>query len=103
MGHERVQFAVHPAIERQHEPAFRSLDEPGRQERTHGVVEQRLRRGRGTLESLGHRHHGVDEPMISASGKVSRGEEVVLLARTHHPLPERITSGLRRSVFEMLQ
>jgi len=34
---------------------------------------------------------GLDEPMITASGKVSRGEEVVLLARTHHPLPERAT------------
>jgi ferric-dicitrate binding protein FerR (iron transport regulator) len=34
---------------------------------------------------------GLDEPMITASGKVSRGEEVVLLARTHHPLPEKAT------------
>lgn len=34
---------------------------------------------------------GLDEPMLSASGKVSRGEEVVLLARTHHALPEKAT------------
>jgi len=34
---------------------------------------------------------GLDEPMLSASGKVSRGEEVVLLARTHHALPPRAT------------
>jgi tetratricopeptide (TPR) repeat protein len=32
---------------------------------------------------------GLDEPMISATGKVSRGDEVILLARTHHPLPEQ--------------
>jgi Ca-activated chloride channel homolog len=32
---------------------------------------------------------GLDEPMITASGKVSRGEEIVLLARTHHALPEK--------------
>ena len=32
---------------------------------------------------------GLDEPMISASGKVSRGEEVVLFARSHHALPEK--------------
>ena len=30
---------------------------------------------------------GLDEPMITASGKVSRGEEIVLLARTHHAAP----------------
>ncbi len=34
---------------------------------------------------------GLDEPMITASGKVSRGEEIVLLARTHHALPEKAT------------
>lgn len=34
---------------------------------------------------------GLDEPMLTASGKVSRGEEVVLLARTHHPLPATAT------------
>lgn len=34
---------------------------------------------------------GLDEPMLSSSGKVSRGEEVVLLARTHHALPPRAT------------
>ncbi len=34
---------------------------------------------------------GVDEPMMSTTGKVSRGEEVVLLARTHHPLPDKVT------------
>ncbi|WP_437587748.1 VIT domain-containing protein [Sorangium sp. So ce1000] len=32
---------------------------------------------------------GLDEPMLTASGKVSRGEEVVLLARTHHALPTK--------------
>ncbi len=34
---------------------------------------------------------GLDEAMITASGKVSRGEEVLLLARTHHALPEKAT------------
>lgn len=34
---------------------------------------------------------GLDEPMLTASGKVSRGEEVVLLARTHHALPTNAT------------
>jgi Mg-chelatase subunit ChlD len=33
---------------------------------------------------------GLDEPMITASGKVARGEEIVLLARTHHALPEKV-------------
>ena len=32
---------------------------------------------------------GLDEPMLTASGKVSRGEEIVMLARTHHALPAR--------------
>jgi TonB family protein len=30
---------------------------------------------------------GLDQLFTSASGKVSRGQEVILLARTHHPLP----------------
>ncbi len=34
---------------------------------------------------------GLDEPMLTASGKVSRGEEVILLARTHHALPPEAT------------
>src|SRR5207237_4221 len=34
---------------------------------------------------------GLDEPMLTASGKVSRGEEVILLARTHHSLPDKAT------------
>ncbi len=33
---------------------------------------------------------GLDQPFSSATGKVSRGEEVVLLARTHHDLPDRV-------------
>jgi tetratricopeptide (TPR) repeat protein len=32
---------------------------------------------------------GLDEPMITATGKVSRGEEIVMLARTHHALPDK--------------
>ncbi len=31
---------------------------------------------------------GLDQPFYSASGTLSRGEELVLLARTHHPLPK---------------
>ncbi|HMY17124.1 MAG TPA: VIT domain-containing protein, partial [Polyangium sp.] len=34
---------------------------------------------------------GLDEAMISASGKVSRGDEVMLVARTHHALPKEAT------------
>jgi tetratricopeptide (TPR) repeat protein len=34
---------------------------------------------------------GLDEPMLTAAGKISRGEEIVLLARTHHALPEKAT------------
>lgn len=34
---------------------------------------------------------GLDEPMLNASGKISRGEEVILLARTHHALPQKAT------------
>ncbi|HEY8041920.1 MAG TPA: VIT domain-containing protein [Polyangiaceae bacterium] len=33
----------------------------------------------------------LDQPFFSATGKLSRGEELVLLARTHHPLPSRVT------------
>ncbi len=33
---------------------------------------------------------GLDEPFISAAGKVSRGSEVVVLARTHHDIPSHI-------------
>lgn len=33
---------------------------------------------------------GLDEAFVSANGKVSRGEEVMLLARTHHELPPRV-------------
>lgn len=34
---------------------------------------------------------GLDQPMYSATGKLSRGEELVLLARSHHPLPDAVT------------
>lgn len=34
---------------------------------------------------------GLDQPIYSATGKLSRGEELVLLARTHHPLPDKIS------------
>ncbi len=34
---------------------------------------------------------GLDQPLYSATGKLSRGEELVLLARTHHALPKEIT------------
>ena len=30
---------------------------------------------------------GLDEPFLSSEGPLSRGQEVTLLARTHHPLP----------------
>lgn len=33
---------------------------------------------------------GLDEAFVSANGKVSRGEEVMLLGRTHHELPPRV-------------
>jgi tetratricopeptide (TPR) repeat protein len=33
---------------------------------------------------------GLDEMLSSASGKISRGSEVVVLARTHHPLREQV-------------
>jgi tetratricopeptide (TPR) repeat protein len=33
---------------------------------------------------------GLDEPFVTASGKVSRGSEVMLLARTHHDLPQKV-------------
>lgn len=33
---------------------------------------------------------GLDQPFYSTTGKVSRGEELVLLARTHHPLPDKV-------------
>ena len=34
---------------------------------------------------------GLDQPMYSATGKLSRGEELVLVARTHHPLPSQLS------------
>ncbi|HET9960189.1 MAG TPA: VIT domain-containing protein [Polyangiaceae bacterium] len=34
---------------------------------------------------------GLDEPYSNALGKISRGEEVVVLARSHHDLPSKIT------------
>lgn len=34
---------------------------------------------------------GLDDVFMSARGKVSRGEEVVMLARSHHDLPRRVT------------
>jgi tetratricopeptide (TPR) repeat protein len=33
---------------------------------------------------------GLDEPFSSASGKVSKGQEVIVLARTHHDLPKKV-------------
>lgn len=33
---------------------------------------------------------GLDEPFISNSGKVSKGQEVVVLARSHHDIPKEI-------------
>ncbi|MBZ5711335.1 VIT domain-containing protein [Nannocystis pusilla] len=34
---------------------------------------------------------GLDDVFVSAGGKLSRGQELVLLARTHHDLPDKIT------------
>lgn len=34
---------------------------------------------------------GLDEVFLTANGKVTRGDEVVLLARTHHALPSTVT------------
>ena len=34
---------------------------------------------------------GLDQPFYSSTGKLSRGEEMVLLARTHHALPSNVT------------
>lgn len=34
---------------------------------------------------------GLDQPLYSATGKLSRGEELILLARTHHPLPDKVS------------
>ncbi|MCC6648303.1 MAG: hypothetical protein IT374_22375 [Polyangiaceae bacterium] len=34
---------------------------------------------------------GLDQPFLSATGKLARGEELLLLARTHHKLPEKVT------------
>ncbi len=34
---------------------------------------------------------GLDDVFVSAEGKLSRGEELVLLGRTHHDLPKQVT------------
>ncbi len=34
---------------------------------------------------------GLDEPFTTANGKVSRGSEVIVLARTHHEVPSKVT------------
>ena len=34
---------------------------------------------------------GLDEPFLSVNGKLPRGSDVLLLARTHHDLPKRAT------------
>ncbi|MDC0723319.1 VIT domain-containing protein [Nannocystis bainbridge] len=34
---------------------------------------------------------GLDDVFVSAGGKLSRGQELVMLARTHHDLPDKIT------------
>jgi hypothetical protein len=34
---------------------------------------------------------GLDDMFISSGGKLSRGQEMVMLARTHHDLPDKIT------------
>jgi hypothetical protein len=45
---------------------------------------------------------GLDQMFVSAAGKVSEGDEVILLARTHHALPSKltITGKLGNSSFE---
>lgn len=34
---------------------------------------------------------GLDEPFLTANGKLSRGSDVVLLARTHHEIPRQVS------------
>ncbi len=34
---------------------------------------------------------GLDQPFYSSAGKLARGEELELLARTHHELPKKVT------------
>jgi len=45
---------------------------------------------------------GLDQVFSSASGKVTEGEEVILLARTHHALPDsiRVRGRLGGKIFE---
>ncbi|PRP93709.1 VIT domain-containing protein [Enhygromyxa salina] len=38
---------------------------------------------------------GLDDLFVSSEGKLSRGEELTILARTHHELPEQITVSYR--------
>jgi Ca-activated chloride channel family protein len=38
---------------------------------------------------------GLDDVFVSSEGKLSRGEELRLLARTHHDLPEKVTISYR--------
>ena len=33
---------------------------------------------------------GLDEPFTTATGKLSRGDEVAMLARTHHDIPPKV-------------
>ncbi|MCP4680599.1 MAG: VWA domain-containing protein [Deltaproteobacteria bacterium] len=46
--------------------------------------------------------NGLDQVFVTAAGKISEGDEVALLARTHHALPERIkiTGRLGGKTFE---
>jgi Flp pilus assembly protein TadD len=45
---------------------------------------------------------GLDQVFSTAAGKVSRGQEVMLLARTHHPLPKtvKVTGRLAGKAFK---
>ncbi len=40
---------------------------------------------------------GLDEPFTTANGKVSRGSDVIVLARTHHEIPNQVTIELPSS------
>lgn len=47
---------------------------------------------------------GLDEVFVTANGKVSRGDEVILLARTHHDLPTavRVQGRIAGKAFDRL-
>jgi Ca-activated chloride channel family protein len=84
----RRRDARHPRPRRRRRVAPRRRPRAGRRPRPRALGRSRTPTVTDLEVDLGE---GLDDMFITSGGKLSRGQEMVILARTHHDLPDKIT------------